>query len=45
MAGSKSSEEGLFKLANEEILRKGRQVRELSKALDIYEGVNFDGKS
>jgi len=32
-------------LANEEILKKGRQIKELNKKIEIYEGKNLEGKS
>ena len=39
---SASGEQGLFELANEELLRKGRIDRELSKKVDLYEGKNIE---
>lgn len=39
---SQASEEGLLVLANQELIKKGKQIKELTRKLEIYEGRNLE---
>lgn len=44
-AGAQSGEKDLFEIANEELRKKDRQVRDTTKRLDIFEGRDIDKRS